>query len=134
MAGDFLESVPTAQAYFLKFVLHDWDDARATRILENCREALPAVGGSSSSRPSCYRTTTSRSMAKTHDVNMLVLTGGRERTLDDYHAALRGRDSSWSGWLRPERESACSKGPLISRSRRTLLDGTDRDVTAAQQR
>jgi len=31
---------------------------------------------------------TSRSMAKTHDVNMLVLTGGRERTLDEYRSLL----------------------------------------------
>ena len=30
----------------------------------------------------------SRSMAKMHDLNMLVLTGGRERTLDEYRSLL----------------------------------------------
>ena len=37
--GNFLESVPQGgDAYVLKFVLHDWDDARAIRILQNCRD------------------------------------------------------------------------------------------------
>jgi hypothetical protein len=85
ISGDFLESVPNAQAYFLKFVLHDWDDARATRILRNCRDALPPEG-----RVFVIEVMvpddTSRSIAKTHDVNMLVLTGGRERTLDEYRS------------------------------------------------
>jgi hypothetical protein len=83
--GDFLESVPNAQAYFLKFVLHDWDDVRATQILLNCRDALPAAG-----RIFVIEVVvpdeTSRSIAKTHDVNMLVLTGGRERTLEEYRS------------------------------------------------
>lgn len=87
VAGDFFESIPDAQAYFLKFVLHDWDDARATRILGNCRDALPAEG-----RIFIVEVVvpdeTARSMAKTHDVNMLVLTGGRERTLDEYRSLL----------------------------------------------
>src|SRR6185503_7642460 len=87
VGGDFFESVPTAQAYFLKFVLHDWDDARATRILRGCRDALPA-GGRVFIVEAVVPNDTSRSMAKTHDVNMLVLTGGRERTLDEYRSLL----------------------------------------------
>ena len=85
VSGDFLEASRAPEAYFLKFVLHDWDDARATQILRNCRDALPAEG-----RVFVVEVVmpdeTSPSMAKTHDVNMLVLTGGRERTLDEYRS------------------------------------------------
>ena len=53
---------------------------------------------------------TSRSMAKTHDVNMLVLTGGRERTLDEYRSLLSASATrAGPGQLGPHRESACSK-------------------------
>jgi precorrin-6B methylase 2 len=89
VAGDFFESIPSAQAYILKFVLHDWDDARSTRILRQCRNAMPA-GGRVFIVEAVVPEETSRAMAKTHDVNMLVLTGGRERTLDEYRSLLSG--------------------------------------------
>ncbi|HWL87851.1 MAG TPA: methyltransferase, partial [Polyangiaceae bacterium] len=39
--GDIFESVPAgADAYLLKDVLHDWDDARSLAILKNCRRAM----------------------------------------------------------------------------------------------
>jgi hypothetical protein len=39
--GSFFESVPKgADAYLLKNVLHDWDDARARTILETIRRAM----------------------------------------------------------------------------------------------
>jgi hypothetical protein len=42
---DFFESVVAGgDAYILKRVIHDWDDERATRILEWCRQAMPATG------------------------------------------------------------------------------------------
>ena len=41
MPGSFFDSVPRgADAYLLKTVLHNWDDARATQILRNCRAAM----------------------------------------------------------------------------------------------
>ena len=33
VAGDFFDAVPAADAYLLKSILHDWDDAEATAIL-----------------------------------------------------------------------------------------------------
>lgn len=40
-AGSFFDSVPKgADAYLLKNVLHDWDDTRSHKILENCRGAM----------------------------------------------------------------------------------------------
>ena len=86
VSGSFLEGVPRGgDAYFLKFVLHDWDDARAGRIHRNCRDEMQPDG-----RVFIIETVVpddaASSTAKTHDINMLVLTGGRERTLDEYRS------------------------------------------------
>src|SRR6516162_2704952 len=40
IGGDFFESVPEGDLYLLRFILHDWDDADAIRILESCRRAM----------------------------------------------------------------------------------------------
>lgn len=87
VAGDFFARVPASDAYLLRFVLHDWDDAAAQRILVRCRESMSAdsrlfvIESLLSDGPGA-------AIAKTHDVNMLVLTGGRERTLTQYRALL----------------------------------------------
>jgi len=39
--GDFFTAVPTGgDAYVLKYIIHDWDDERARKVLSNCREAM----------------------------------------------------------------------------------------------
>lgn len=44
-AGDFFASVPEgADAYLMKHIIHDWDDARAISILKNCHRAMPEEG------------------------------------------------------------------------------------------
>jgi hypothetical protein len=43
--GHCLESVPTGgDTYILMFVTHNWDDQRATKILQNCRQAMVSNG------------------------------------------------------------------------------------------
>jgi hypothetical protein len=45
VSGDFFHELPAGHdAYLLKDVLHDWDDARALRILGNCRRAIQENG------------------------------------------------------------------------------------------
>jgi hypothetical protein len=44
VAGNFFESLPAgADAYILKQVIHDWDDAPAVAILRNVRQAILLV-------------------------------------------------------------------------------------------
>lgn len=44
-AGSFFEGIPpSADAYLLRHIVHDWDDAKACRILQNCRSAAGAAG------------------------------------------------------------------------------------------
>ena len=44
LAGDFFASVPEADIYLLKHILHDWNDEEAVRILKGCREAMRPGG------------------------------------------------------------------------------------------
>ena len=84
VAGSFFEAVPRgADAYMLKHVIHDWNDERATAILANCRKAM-APNGKLLIVEGVYPATIDRSLASrgaaANDVNMLVCTGGRQRS------------------------------------------------------
>ncbi|OEL25814.1 O-methyltransferase ZRP4 [Dichanthelium oligosanthes] len=41
IAGDMFESIPSANAVFLKWVMHDWLDSECVAILKNCKKAIP---------------------------------------------------------------------------------------------
>jgi O-methyltransferase domain/Dimerisation domain len=89
VAGDFFEAVPAGyDAIVMKFILHDWDDARARRILENCRSAA---------EPHCRvivleqvvprrlgHGATDRDVMRA-DLTMMTV-GGQERTALEYEA------------------------------------------------
>ncbi|KAJ1406075.1 Winged helix-like DNA-binding domain superfamily [Sesbania bispinosa] len=45
IAGDMFQSVPKADAAFIKWVLHDWSDEECIQILKKCREAIPKGNG-----------------------------------------------------------------------------------------
>jgi len=82
--GDFFVEVPNgADAYVLKHVIHDWDDARARTILANCRRAMPRDGRlllvEGVYPPRIDGSLESRGAAA-NDLNMLVSTGGRQRS------------------------------------------------------
>ncbi|CAL9129248.1 unnamed protein product [Musa textilis] len=44
VGGDMFASVPSGDAIFMKWILHDWSDEHCTKILKNCYEALPEKG------------------------------------------------------------------------------------------
>ncbi|WP_210592162.1 methyltransferase [Streptomyces sp. GESEQ-35] len=81
-AGDFFESVPEADIYLLKFVLHDWDDEACARLLERCREAM-RPGGRVVVVDMLIGPVSRPDPAALMDVNMLTLQPGRERDHDD---------------------------------------------------
>jgi len=44
MGGNFFKKIPAGHdVYVLSSILHDWDDVHALRILERCRDAMPAA-------------------------------------------------------------------------------------------
>ncbi|VAH24748.1 unnamed protein product [Triticum turgidum subsp. durum] len=42
VAGDMFESIPSADAVLLKNILHDWGHDDCVKILQRCKEAIPA--------------------------------------------------------------------------------------------
>ena len=89
VTGNFFESVPLgADAYVLKWILHNWDDTRSLRLLENCRAAM-----NSDSRllivERLVPAPNTPSAATLLDLNMLVIHGGGERTESEYAALLQ---------------------------------------------
>lgn len=96
VAGDIRESVPPgADAYVLSWILHDWDDATALRILGNCRAAM-AEGARlfivemvvpEADQPGAAAFAR---LVREADLDMLAMTGGRERTAGEYEQVLTG--------------------------------------------
>jgi hypothetical protein len=90
-AGDMFEEVPPADAYVLKLILHNWDDASCATILRNVCARLASGGrviaidtvlpplGDVSDVPS-----------KLLDINMMLLLPGKERTRVEWEALYRG--------------------------------------------
>jgi SAM-dependent methyltransferase len=97
VTGDFFDSVPGgADAYVLKNVIHDWDDERSIAILRNCCQAMGPDGKLILLEPVVPPRVTPTPEAfgaiLVADLNMLVATGGRERTEAEFAAILAAAD------------------------------------------
>jgi hypothetical protein len=90
IGGDFFKEVPGgADAYILKHIIHDWSDDLALMILRNCRGAMAANGKLllvEGIFPSRFDQSAGCRIAAANDVNMLVNTGGRQRTESEFHS------------------------------------------------
>jgi hypothetical protein len=85
---DFFREVPSGcRAYVMKSVIHDWDDEHAEEILANCRRAVPADGALLLVEWTLHEGNL-YSAGKLFDVVMLVMTGGKERTAEEYRRLL----------------------------------------------
>jgi cyclopropane fatty-acyl-phospholipid synthase-like methyltransferase len=88
VAGDFFNSVPAgADAYILKWIIHDWNDERAQTILKNCRNGV-TNGGKLIVVEVVIPPGSEPHFGKFIDLNMLVMTGGLERTEDQFRSLL----------------------------------------------
>lgn len=82
--GDFFETVPSGgDIYLLRFVLHDWNDAESRRILKAVRTGI-APGGRVLVVEMLVPEDNEPGFVQLMDINMLVMTGGRERTATEY--------------------------------------------------
>jgi len=88
VAGDFFQSLPTgADAYVLKRIVHDWDDAAAVKLLRNCATAMGPTGRLLIAE-AVMRPGNEPDPSKAQDVGMMLLTRGQERTADQYRQLL----------------------------------------------
>jgi hypothetical protein len=91
VAGDMFKEVPPADAYVLKLIMHDWDDAVCTTILANVCARLEKGG-----RVICIDNVmpplgdVADVPQKLLDVNMMLLLPGKERTRVEWEALYRG--------------------------------------------
>ena len=84
VSGDFFKSVPAGgDVYVMKWIIHDWDDEKSITILKNCRQHMQPNGRlilvdcvvPEGDEPH---------FSKFIDLNMLVMTGGKERTAKEF--------------------------------------------------
>ncbi len=86
-AGDFFQAVPPGgDAYIMKHIIHDWDDARASTILRNIRTAMGTKRGRVILLESVLQPGNAPDFGKVIDLEMLAMPGGRERTADEFRA------------------------------------------------
>ena len=87
-SGSFFASVPRGcDAYIMKYILHDWDDERAVKILSNCRAAMNK-NGRVLVVDSVIPPGNEPGYVKLLDIEMLII-GGRERTKADFADIFR---------------------------------------------
>ena len=78
--GDFFQAVPSgADAIIMKWIIHDWTDEQSLTIMKNCHRALPE-NGKLILVEAVVPPGSDFHFSKFMDLNMLVMTGGRERT------------------------------------------------------
>jgi len=111
MAVDFFRAVPSGgSVYVLKSVLHNWDDDACVAILKTCRRAMSRHARLIVAER-VVPAGNAPSEAKLFDVNMLVVTGGRERTEREYGVLL-------------ERAGLCLTRIITTRSALSLMEAT----------
>lgn len=95
--GSFFEGVPTgADLYLLGRVLHDWDDDQAVEILSNVAEAAER-GARVVAVEEVVDEGPGWSEAKMKDLMMMTMTGGKERTADEYRQLFEAAGLAWVG-------------------------------------
>ena len=94
VSGDMFSSgqVPSADAYIMKMILHDWSDEECINILSNIHRTSPEharlfiaehlIPGPDKPH-----------FSKLFDVHMMCVASGKERTIDEYSTLLKQ-----SGW------------------------------------
>ena len=84
IGGDFFQSVPAGgDAIIMKWIIHDWNDDQSVAIMKNCHRAL-AENGKLILVEAVVPPGDEMHFAKFIDLNMLVMTGGRERTEEEF--------------------------------------------------
>jgi ubiquinone/menaquinone biosynthesis C-methylase UbiE len=86
VGGDMFAEIPRGgDAYVFSRVIHDWDDERATVALRNCRRVIDPRG-TLLLIEEVIPPGDAPGFGKLSDLNMLVSSGGQERTEAEYRA------------------------------------------------
>ncbi|XP_074561723.1 caffeic acid 3-O-methyltransferase-like [Curcuma longa] len=90
VSGDMFESVPPADAIFMKWILHDWGDEECVKILKNCWKVLPENGKVMVVEcllPAITEQTVKARAVLQMDMGMMAcFLGGKERSEEEFKA------------------------------------------------
>lgn len=101
VAGNFFEAVPAGyDAYVLKDILHDWNDGHARKILQTCRRAMHEKSVLLIIEHIVCPANL-HCAAKAIDMQMLVRTGGRNRTQEEFLEFFRQTGFGLCSLVRP---------------------------------
>ncbi len=110
VVSDFFVSVPPgADAYLMRHIIHDWDDEKSLRILQNIRRAIGADGRLLVVE-SVIPPGSEPSFGKLLDLNMMVIPGGKERTEAEYRALYTAAGFRLSGITHTQADVAVIEG------------------------
>jgi len=91
--GDMFEAVlPSADAYIMKRIVHDWSDEQCGKILSSCRASV-TNGGKLLVVDSVVPVDAKYDPAKVVDLMMMLFSGGKERTEEEFSALFAA--SAW---------------------------------------
>ena len=89
--GDFfVDPLPAGDLYAVGRILHDWSEEKIVSLLARIYEVLPLGGGLLIAEKLLKEDRSGSVATHMQSLNMLVCTEGRERTLSEYSALLRG--------------------------------------------
>jgi O-methyltransferase domain/Dimerisation domain len=98
--GDMFNEVPSADAYIMKMILHDWSDNECVKILSNIYRSSPNEGKVFIVEhlipiPEIPH------FSKFFDIHMMCIASGRERTLEEYATLLERADWKHANTFHP---------------------------------
>jgi acetylserotonin N-methyltransferase len=89
LAGDFfVDPLPAGDLYALGRILHDWTEEKILRLLRRIYEHLPSGGAVLIAEKLLTEEKNGPLWAQMQNLNMLLCTEGKERTLTEYEALL----------------------------------------------
>ncbi|BFG22296.1 hypothetical protein CerSpe_085700 [Prunus speciosa] len=94
VGGDMFASVPSGDAIFMKWILHDWSDEHCLKLLKNCYKAIPDNGKVivvEALLPAMPDTSTATKTTSQLDVIMMTqIPAGKERSEQEFMALATG--------------------------------------------
>ena len=108
VSGDMFSSstsqVPSADAYIMKMILHDWSDEECVKILSNIHRSSPEyarlfIAEHLIPGPNIPH------FSKLFDIHMMCVASGKERTVDEYSTLLEQSGWKYVQTLHPHKQS-----------------------------
>ncbi|CAM6084435.1 unnamed protein product [Calypogeia fissa] len=114
VGGNFFVSVPSGDAMFLKWIIHNYSDEEAIKILQSCFKALPTKNGKVILAEFVYNKHDKSVQAKYLEYTDLQMMGGfkgaQERSKEQYQALLAAAGFPRTNFIHTPRATTLIEG------------------------